>query len=195
ALTNALFDASIACWDGKRAFDSVRPATAIPFLFHGQQIRSWGGPGLGTVTMDGANWIPYQPGTFPTPPFPEYISGHSTFSAAGAEILGRWTHSDNFGASVTLDAGSSQIEPGTTPVTAVTLYWSTFTDAANQAGMSRRYGGIHFKTGDLVGRAAGRLVAERAWAKALGYFRGEIHDSVAASPGSRELEQTDASRR
>jgi hypothetical protein len=181
ALTAAIHDAGIAAWAAKSKFNSVRPVTAIPFLFHGQTIVGWGGPFRGTVTMDGGDWIPYQPSTFPTPPFPEYISGHSTFSAAGAEILRRWTRSDNFGASVTFDPGSSKIEPGATPASAVTLYWPTFTDAANQAGISRRYGGIHFEAGDLVGRATGRLVAEKAWAKALRYFRGEMDASPAAS--------------
>jgi len=149
--------------------------TAIPFLFHGQIIIAWGGPYMGTVAMDGGDWIPYQPSTFPTPPFPEYISGHSTFSAAGAEILRRWTHSDNFGAFVTFAAGSSVIEPGVTPASPVKLYWATFTDAANQAGISRRYGGIHFEVGDLAGRATGRLVGSQAWSKALQYFRGAAH--------------------
>jgi hypothetical protein len=171
-LTAAIHDAGIAAWTTKSKFDSVRPVTAIPFLFHGRTIMAWGGPFNGTVAMDGGDWMPYQPSTFPTPPFPEYISGHSTFSAAGAEILRRWTRSDYFGASVTFDAGSSMIEPGITPASPITLYWPTFTDAANQAGISRRYGGIHFKTGDLVGRATGRLVADRAWAKARRYFRG-----------------------
>jgi len=183
ALTAAIHDAGIAAWAAKSKFDSVRPVTAIPFLFHGQTIMCWGGPFRGTVTTDGGDWIPYQTSTFPTPPFPEYISGHSTFSAAGAEILRRWTHSDNFGASVTFDAGSSTIEPGVTPASAITLYWPTFTDAANQAGISRRYGGIHFETGDLNGRVTGRLVAERAWAKALRYFRGDTDGSPAG--GSR----------
>jgi hypothetical protein len=180
-LTAAIHDAGIAAWDAKRKFDSVRPVTAIPFLFHGHTIMSWGGPFKGTVAMDGGDWISYQPSTFPTPPFPEYISGHSTFSAAGAEILRRWTGSDNFGASVTFDAGSSTVEPGAIPASAITLYWPTFTDAANQAGISRRYGGIHFETGDLVGRATGRLVAAKAWVKALRYFRGDTDDSSSAS--------------
>lgn len=83
ALTNAIFDAGIVAWDAKRAFDSVRPATAVPYVLQGQQIRVWGGPGKGTISMDGRFWVPYQLNTFPTPPFPEYISGHSTFSAAG----------------------------------------------------------------------------------------------------------------
>jgi vanadium-dependent haloperoxidase-like protein len=181
-LTAAIHDAGIAAWDAKRVFDSVRPVTAIPFLFHGQTIMAWGGPFMGTVTMDGGNWIPYQPSTFPTPPFPEYMSGHSTFSAAGAEILRRWTGSDNLGASVTFDPGSSVVEPGATPATPITLYWDTFTDAANQAGISRRYGGIHFKRGDLVGRATGRLVGAEAWEKALRYFREAGDDSSAAGP-------------
>jgi hypothetical protein len=172
-LTAAIHDAGVAAWTAKSQIDSVRPVTAIPFLFHGKTIMSWGGPFKGTVAMDGGDWIPYQPSTFPTPPFPEYISGHSTFSAAGAEILRRWTRSDYFGDSVTFGAGSSTIEPGLTPANPITLYWPTFTDAANQAGISRRYGGIHFETGDLVGRATGRLVAEKAWMKALNYFHGE----------------------
>lgn len=175
ALTNAVFDASICCWDNKRAFDSVRPITALRYLFRGQQGRAWGGPYQGTQLIKGEDWFPYQPRTFPTPPFPEYSSGHSTFSAAGAEILRLYTRSDRFGDSVTFPAGSSRVEPRTptelgTPRTDITLKWATFSEAANQAGMSRRYGGIHFEQGDLDGRAAGRLVARQAWAKALSYF-------------------------
>ena len=172
ALSNAIFDASIAAWDAKRAFDSDRPISAIPFLFQGQQIRSWGGPGKGTVSMDGSQWIPYQPSTFPTPPFPEYISGHSTFSAAGAQILALWTRSDSFGNSVIFAPGSSTVEPGLTPAQSVTLNWQTFSAAADEAGISRRYGGIHYQAGDYVGRAIGRAVALQAWVKAQQYFRG-----------------------
>lgn len=166
AMTNATFDASIVAWDAKRAFDSVRPATAICYLFHGQQIWSWGGPGKGTITMDGADWIPYQPASFPRPPFPEFISGHSTFSAAAASVLELFTGSKEFGDSVTFAPGSSAIEPGITPAEPVTLQWDTFTAAANQAGISRRYGGIHFKAADLTGRAVGRVIGLQAWEKA-----------------------------
>ena len=161
-LTNAIFDAGIAAWGAKRVFDSVRPVTAIPYLLHGQPIKAWGGPGKGTVTMDGSQWIPYQPSIFPTPPFPEYISGHSTFSAAGATVLALWTGGEEFGDSVTFAPGSSVIEPGVTPANPVTLSWKTFHEAANQAGISRRYGGIHFRLGDLVGRAVGDMVAMQA---------------------------------
>ena len=172
AMTNAIFDGGIVAWDAKRAFNSVRPVTAVPFLFQGQQIQAWGGPFKGTVTMDGRNWIPYQPSTFPTPPFPECSSGHSTFSAAGAEILKLFTGKDAFGSSVTFMPGTSKIEPGHTPTQPVTLTWKTFKDAADEAGISRRYGGIHFEAGDLTGRATGKLIADQVWAKAVSLWRG-----------------------
>ena len=126
ALSNAMLDASIAAWDAKRAYDSVRPITAINVLYKGKKIRAWGGPGKGTIEMDGAQWIPYQLATFPTPPFPDFVSGHSTFSAAGACMLALWTGSDHFGHSVTLPVGSSKIEPGITPAQSVVLKWDTF---------------------------------------------------------------------
>jgi hypothetical protein len=172
ALTNAVSDAGCCAWDNKRAFDSVRPITAIRTLFRGRVVRAWAGPYQGTRLIDGATWFPYQPTTFPTPPFPEYTSGHSSFSAAGAEILKRFTHGDRFGASVPLPAGSSRVEPGAVPESDLTLSWTTFSDAAAQAGISRRYGGIHFEQADLDGRATGRSVARRAWDKANDYWEG-----------------------
>jgi hypothetical protein len=172
ALTNAIFDAGCCAWDDKRAFDSVRPITAIRTLFYGQTIRAWAGPGLGTEDIAGETWFPYQPTRFPTPPFAEYSSGHSNFSAAGAETLKLFTGSDRFGGSVTLPAGSSRIEPGIVPARDMTLRWPTFSAAAAEAGISRRYGGIHFEQGDLDARATGRLAARHCWAKAQSYFEG-----------------------
>jgi hypothetical protein len=191
ALTNALFDCSIVCWNAKRLYNSVRPITAVHYLwgsggpFAGQQVQAWAGPYLGTQLIGGGTWQPYQPLTVVTPPFPEYYSGHSTFSAAGAEILKLFTGSDTFGASFTQQAGTSRVEPRTydangnvvqagTPATAVTLSWATFSDAADQAGLSRRYGGIHFVEADLAGRAIGRLVADQAWTRAQAYITGSI---------------------
>lgn len=172
ALANAMFDAGIAAWDMKRSFDSVRPATAIPFLFSGKRIHAWGGPGKGAVEMDGSQWIPYQAVTSPTPPFPDYVSGHSTYSAAAASILTAWTGSNRFDYSVTIASGSSKIEPGTTPSRSIVLRWKTFSDAADEAGISRRYGGIHFRRADLAGRQLGRLVAAKSWERAKAYFGG-----------------------
>ena len=172
ALTNAVFDAGCCAWDNKRAFASVRPITAIRYLFAGRRIRAWAGPGRGTQTIAGEEWFPYQPTTFPTPPFPEYSSGHSNFSAAGAEILKLFTGSNRFGGSVTLPARSSRVEPGLVPSSDLTLTWATFSDAAAQAGISRRYGGIHFEQGDLDARQTGKDAARRCWALAQTYFAG-----------------------
>ena len=172
ALTNAVSDAGCCAWDNKRAFDSVRPITAIHMLFRGRPVRAWAGPYQGTKLIDGAAWFPYQPTTFPTPPFPEYSSGHSNFSAAGAEILGLFTHNDRFGGSVTLPAGSSRVEPAAVSASDLTLSWATFSEAANQAGISRRYGGIHFEQGDLDARATGRIAGRVAWEKARDYWHG-----------------------
>jgi len=187
ALTSALMDAGIAAWDAKRAYDSVRPVTAISLLFRGKRIRAWGGPVKGTVEMDGSQWIPYQPATFPTPPFPDYVSGHSTYSAAAARVLALWTGSDRFGDSATLAAGSSKIEPGVTPAQAVTLKWETFADAANEAGMSRRYGGIHFERADLAGRQLGRLVADKIWSRAKSFFDGTARPEHVGRPDEASL--------
>jgi hypothetical protein len=172
ALTNALLDASIAVWDCKRVFDSVRPITAIRFLMAGREIRAWGGPFKGTQTILGEQWRPYQTGAQPSPAFPEFSSGHSAFSAAAAEVLRSYTGSDAFAYSVTIKAGASGVEPGAVPAQDVTLAWSTFSEAADQAGISRRYGGIHFKEGDIQSRTMGRKIGAQAWAKARAYFAG-----------------------
>jgi hypothetical protein len=171
ALTGALHDAAVVCWEAKRAYDSVRPISAIRFLFAGREVLAWGGPGLGRRRIRGEQWRPY----IATPPFPEYPSGHSTFSAAAAQVLVRFTGSDRLGASATIPAGSSRVEPGSTPAADVVLSWPTFTDAADQAGRSRRYGGIHFRDGDLVGRVLGGMVGARAWEAAAELFAGRHH--------------------
>lgn len=164
ALNNASFDATIAAWDAKRAFDSVRPITAIHELFKGQKVKAWGGPNKGAQEINGEDWLPY----IRTPSFPEYVSGHSTGSGAAAEILKRFTGNDAFGLSYTFPAGTSLIEKG--PATDVTLSWDTFSDAAQEAGISRLYGGIHFEDGHLMGEALGRLVGDQVWEKAQSYI-------------------------
>lgn len=172
ALNNAMLDAGIVAWDNKRFYDSVRPVTAIRYLFDGRAVRAWAGPHQGTRLIDGGEWLPYQPATSPTPPFAEYASGHSNFSAAAARTLQLFTGSDAFGLSVTVPAGSSAVEPGAVPAHDIGLHWTTFTEAARQAGLSRRYGGIHFQQGDLDARRTGRACADMAWHLAQLYFRG-----------------------
>lgn len=175
ALSNALSDAAIAAWDSKRAFDSVRPITAVRYLLHGQTITGYGlpGPAGGLRQIQGEAWVPYQPVTFPTPAFPEHVSGHSAFSAAAAQVLRSFTGSDVFGASYSKAAGSMALEPGA-PQAEVVLQWPSFSAAAEQAGLSRLYGGIHFDSGNTAGQALGRQVGMQAFARAQALWLGKV---------------------
>jgi hypothetical protein len=75
----------------------VRPITGIREQFRGQTIVSWLGPYKGYGPVKGENWIPYQELTVVIPPFPEYVSGHSTFSAAGVRVIRTFFGTDTFG--------------------------------------------------------------------------------------------------
>ena len=143
-------------------------------------IRSWRGEpgdrrnGTGGVGwIRGVEWIPYQRRTFVTPAFPGFTSGHSTFSRSAAEVLTELTGSPFFPgglASYTAPAGYLSFEKG--PTAPVTLQWATYFDAADQAGQSRLWGGIHITPDDLSGRKTGSEAGKRAVALALGYFDG-----------------------
>ena len=76
-----------------------------------------------------------------------------------------------FGYSYTSPAGVSGTvgKPGPAHVV---LTWATFTEAADESGMSRRYAGLHFEDADLEGRASGRRVAALSWNKAQEYVSG-----------------------
>lgn len=189
ALGNAVFDAGIAAWNAKRFYDYARPVTAIRYLAsHNllpddhpyvrtnpdtgvQEIYAWASPNQGSQWIDGSTWLPYQRISFVTPPFAEHVSGHSTFSAASAEILTQFTGSDRFGACHTQVAHSSTFETDT-PATDVQLCWDTFLEAADEAGISRLYGGIHFQNGDLYGRAMGRAIGVQVWERTQYYING-----------------------
>lgn len=168
ALGNALLDASISCWEAKVHYNYCRPITAIRWLFCGQMVHGWGGPGQGTVRMRGEYWRPFQRDTFPTPPFSEFTSGHSTFSMAAATVLKAFTGTDRF--ALHHDVTSPLVaDPGLTDLP-TRLTWPSFTEAAYSAGESRIFGGIHFYQGNVAGLDAGRKIGEQVWAKASTYF-------------------------
>jgi hypothetical protein len=135
-----LADAGIACWDAKYAYNAWRPVTAI------QNAGTAGNP---NVQAD-PNWTPL----LITPNFPEYDSGHSTFSAAAATVLDAF-----FGTSYSFSTTSVTL-PG------VTRSFNSFDQAAAEAGESRIYAGIHFEFSNQDGQAAGRALASYA----LNYF-------------------------
>lgn len=144
-------------------------------------VRSWRGePGdrahvaSGVDWMRALEWFPYQRRTFVTPAFPGYVSGHSTFSRAGAEVLTRLTGSPWFpgglGEYVAPANAYLVFEDG--PSTDVRLQWATYQDAADQAGQSRIWGGIHLWPDDTYGRQLGHIVGHLAVDEALLWFEG-----------------------
>ena len=186
ALGNAVFDAGVATWEAKRFYDYARPVRAIRDLGAlgligtpgvdavtgetGNVIQAWTPQTAGTQTILAENFLTYQtPGSDPSPPFAEYTSGHSAFSAAGGTVLAAFTGSDDFGGSVTFQPGESRFEPGVTPQQTTTLSWETFSEASDEGGISRLYGGIHFDDGDQNGRSLGRQAGTFAWERANGY--------------------------
>jgi hypothetical protein len=125
-------------------------------------------------------WVPYQRTNFVTPAFPGYVSGHSTFSRAAAEILTAITGSKFFpGGMGTYTAPANTglgFERG--PSTSVELQWATYYDAADQAGLSRIWGGIHPPADDFAGRRAGAQCGQGVWALAQKYFDGSITETA-----------------
>jgi hypothetical protein len=143
-------------------------------------IQAWRGPSTdptpsttGVGWRRGVEWLPYMPRNFVTPPFPGYTSGHSTFSRSAAEVLAAITGSPFFpGGLGTFVAAQDQflaVEKG--PGAAVELQWATYYDAADQAGISRRFGGIHPFYDDYPSRIAGAEIGQKAWARAQEFYR------------------------
>ena len=136
ALLNvAMADAAIAAWDAKYAYNFWRPVTAI------HETEDDGNP----ATEPDEDWLPL----ITTPPFPDYISGHSTFSGAAAEVLSLFYGTPRVPFSTTDDSG--EIERS----------FRGFLHAAREAALSRMYGGIHFRSANDDGLAVGLAIG--AW--------------------------------
>jgi hypothetical protein len=143
-------------------------------------IRAWRGfpkdpetetSGVGWIRA--VEWVPYQRSTFVTPAFAGYPSGHSTFSRAGAEVMTAFTGSEFFPGGLaewTVKKGDLLHEEG--PTVDTTLQWATYFDAADQAGISRLFMGIHIPSDDLEGRKIGAICGKDAMALALRYYDG-----------------------
>lgn len=145
------------------------------------KLRAWRGPsyiadpdtdlaGVGWILAE--NWWPYQQPTFVTPPFAGYISGHSTFSRAAAEVLTLFTGDPFFpGGLGEFRAARNRFlafEEG--PSVDVVLQWATYRDAADQTSLSRIWGGIHPPADDIPGRTIGARIGVDAFALAEAYF-------------------------
>lgn len=161
----AAMDAFIACWDSKMFYDYARPYALVHEYFKDRLIKGWGGPGKGIVQMKGQEWRPYSPETFVCPPFPSYVSGHSTVSGACSEVLKLFTRSDFFGETEKRIPGEMTEPENAGPE--VTLKFPTFTETADMAGFSRVLGGYHIQCENVEGLKLGRNVARVVWEKYL----------------------------
>ena len=126
--------------------------------------------------MRALDWIPYQRRTFVTPAFPGYTSGHSTFSRAAAEALTAYTGSPWFPEGlhefVAPANGYLVFEEG--PSVEVRLQWASYYDAADQAGQSRLWGGIHVFPDDEIGRINGEMAGLAAVGLARDHWQGQV---------------------
>lgn len=147
------------------------------------KLKAWRGPdyilnprideaGVGWILAE--NWWPYQRPSFVTPPFAGYVSGHSTYSRAAAEVLTAMTGSEYFpGGMSGFEVLANEFlvfEDG--PSVDMTLQWATYRDASDQCSLSRIWGGIHPPADDIPGRLIGEQIGIRAFAVAADYFDG-----------------------
>jgi hypothetical protein len=153
----------------------LKPNTVALFAWPGQPANPTN-QYSGVKWIQAADWLPYQKKTFVTPAFPGYISGHSTFSRAAAEVLAAITGSPFFPGGLSSysfpQTYALTFEQG--PTQPIDLQWATYYDAADQAGLSRLWGGIHPPVDDLTGRRTGAQCGKLAWALVQKYFDGSI---------------------
>jgi hypothetical protein len=150
------------------------------------KLYAWQGPtnindpeedvaGVGWILAE--NWWPYQRPSFVTPPFAGYVSGHSTFSRAAAEVLTLVTGNPFFpggmGEFVAKQNEFLVFDKG--PSTDIRLQWATYSDASDQTSLSRIWGGIHPPVDDVAGRKIGIKIGQDAFALAEQYFVGNIN--------------------
>ena len=141
--------------------------------------------GVGWIRAE--DWWPYQRSSFVTPPFAGYISGHSTYSRAAAEVLTLFTGDAFFPGGMASFRAQRDVfltfEKG--PSVDVVLQWATYKDAADQCSLSRIWGGIHPPSDDMPGRLVGARVGQKAFALAEQLFTGR--DTHSAPEQDREV--------
>lgn len=164
ALLNfAAADSAIACWDAKYAYNLWRPITAV------READNDGNP----ETPGDPVWTPL----IATPPFPEYSSGHSTFSRSAATVLAGFFGTDAIAFSTVSDG-----LPG------VTRSYAGFSAAADEAGISRLFGGIHWPSANLHGQACGAQIGQQVLAHFLVPLTAAQFTAIRQSPAASQVE-------
>lgn len=147
-------------------------------------VRAWAGPPenvetdvAGVKWILGTLWMPHHPGTFVTPAFAGYTSGHSTMCRAGAETVVNLMGTPWFpGGLEEFEVPQGEymtFEKG--PSVDMKLQWASFYDVSDCAGIARRWSGVHVRADDLPGRILGSKVGKGAWEKAAAYFDGSAN--------------------
>lgn len=156
----ANFDATIAVWHQKVRYDSVRPFSAIRYLYGDRRVRAWGGPGKGTVDdITGNEWRSY----LQTADHPDYPSGSAAICAGYTRAASRFLGSDQVEIAFPQPAGSSRIEPGVTPKQDLLLHWSSWSTFSRDCGLSRFWSGVHFPAAVDAGQRFGPQFGDRAY--------------------------------
>jgi hypothetical protein len=180
-----LFEASRLVWGLKKQYAEARPIQEIRRRYPNMDVTHWDG-----TIRKGNMWVPYQMTNFVTPPFPDFPSGHSTFSQAMAMVMNDWfgpaipmtpfTATDLnlispiFGGPITIQltsipiqAKSSETQPDVVPAAPLALSWSTWQEMSDSAGVSRQYGGIHAASAHVGGQTLANqlhVAVKTAWA-------------------------------
>jgi len=192
-ISQTLFHAAIIAWGVKSKYLQPRPIQIMRQRYYNKPLIN---PITGE-TVNGGEWLPYQASTLWTPPFPDYVSGHSLFSMACAVFLQMLTGSDSIPLDgvmigmeylrlwghlfdectepfmfnhIPLPPGCSLVNPGNDPLCPVYTGWKSWNDLANEVGMSRIWGLIHWESSNMGGLALGSQVGQDVfgwfdWAK------------------------------
>ena len=199
SITAGLFDACVSVWYYKSTYKQARPINLIRKYYADQKIKTW--IPLSTENspeINGKQWLPYQPLTYVTPPFPDVASAHTTFFSVATKILNWWFNNpilyDGYSLATIpnqqilcpllnvhdkmvcigeyiFDKGCSEIEPGVTPKEKIVLRYKTLEDLATMAGVSRIYGGIHTFQTNEVSAELGNWVFEQTYKKIINEFK------------------------
>lgn len=182
-IASGLYEAGICAWRLKRDKLQARPIQMIRETQYGNTIPSWNG------NISGEYWLPFQELNFVTPPFPDFVSGHSTFSSTSARLMSYILQSDiislktpvisndiinylspvltngsvNFCLNdVFIYPNSSKIQANV-PLSGVLLNWTNWSEMAKNSGASRIFGGIHVESSNQAGLLLGRNIGDKLW--------------------------------
>ncbi len=185
-LSSGLYQAGICAWRLKLDNQQARPIQKIrQYLYNQSLTQSWD---THPNNDKGQFWLPYQELTFVTPPFPDFVSGHSTFSSSSAKLLCYLFGTDMINLNnpvinnnileylspvltnrANFSLNNFYIFPNTStvennvPSTAINLNWVCWTEMARSSGKSRIYGGIHVESSNQGGLYLGSMIGDKVW--------------------------------